>query len=220
LKITSDIFQVGGSGFTAPEDAAVYLINSEESSALIDSGCGQAHSTLVHNIQSCNVKPEKIDYLFITHCHFDHTGGAKALKESLHCKVVAHELDALFLEQGDDEVTAATWYGSTLQPFQIDIKLSGSKQELWLGEKKVEAYHTPGHSPGSVVYLMESDNQRVLFGQDVHGPLHPSLLSDKIAYQISLEFLLSLKADILCEGHFGVYRGKKEVERFIRSFMT
>jgi len=219
LNITSEIFQVGGSGYTAPEDAAVYLIRSGKNSALIDSGCGEAHDTLVRNIQSCNAEPEEIEYLFLTHCHYDHTGGAAALKETLHCKVVAHELDALFLEQGDNDVTAATWYGSTLQSLQVDIKLSGSKQELWLGEKSIEVFHTPGHSPGSVVYLMESDNLSVLFGQDVHGPLHPDLLSDKTAYQVSLELLLSLKADILCEGHFGVYRGKKEVERFIRSFI-
>jgi glyoxylase-like metal-dependent hydrolase (beta-lactamase superfamily II) len=219
LEITSEIFQVGGTGFTSQEDAAVYLIHSDNHSALIDAGCGHAHHALIRNIQSCHVDPESIEYLFLTHCHFDHTGGVKAIKESNACKVVAHELDALFLEQGDDEVTAATWYGSTLQPFKVDIKLKGSRQEFQLGDKKIEAYHTPGHSPGSVVYVMESDNLRVLFGQDVHGPLHPSLLSDKTAYQVSLDFLLSMKADILCEGHFGVFKGKREVERFIRSFI-
>jgi hypothetical protein len=36
---------------------------------------------------------------------------------------VAHELDARFLEQGDDMVTAATWYGASLEPFLIEKKL-------------------------------------------------------------------------------------------------
>jgi hypothetical protein len=31
--------------------------------------------------------------------------------------------------------------------------------------------------------------------------------------------LLQLKADILLEGHFGVFRGKSAVERFIRSYL-
>ncbi len=35
----------------------------------------------------------------------------------------------------------------------------------------------------------------------------------------SLKLLISLEADILCEGHFGVYRGKEEVKKFIRSFL-
>ena len=58
-----------------------------------------------------------------------------------------------------------------------------------------------------------------MFAQDVHGPLHPSLLSDADDYQSSLRRLLALDADVLCEGHFGIFRGKGEIERFIRSFM-
>jgi len=55
-------------------------------------------------------------------------------------------------------------------------------------------------------------------GQDVHGPLHPALLSDEAAYQASLKKLLDLDADLLLEGHFGVYRGRDSVPRFISSF--
>jgi len=69
------------------------------------------------------------------------------------------------------------------------------------------------------VYLAESEGLKVLFGQDVHGPLDPALLSNREDYMHSLKVLLSLEADILCEGHFGVYKGKEEVEKFIRSFL-
>jgi hypothetical protein len=31
---------------------------------------------------------------------------------------------------------------------------------------------------------------------------------------------MSLEADILCEGHYGVIKGKNEVRHFIESFMT
>jgi hypothetical protein len=59
----------------------------------------------------------------------------------------------------------------------------------------------------------------VLFGQDIHGPLHPSLLSNRSQYRDSLKFLLGLEADILCEGHFGVYKGRENVQIFIRQFL-
>lgn len=39
-------------------------------------------------------------------------------------------------------------------------------------------------------------------------------------YRKSLEFMLGLGADILCEGHFGVFKGKEKVAEFIRSFMA
>jgi hypothetical protein len=34
-----------------------------------------------------------------------------------------------------------------------------------------------------------------------------------------LRLLLSLEADVLCEGHYGVIRGKEEVADFIESFL-
>jgi len=88
-----------------------------------------------------------------------------------------------------------------------------------LAGRVIEAIHTPGHSPGSMVYFVESAGQRVLFGQDVHGPLNPSLLSNREDYLRSLDFLLSQDADILCEGHYGIFRSRKEVTKFIRQFI-
>lgn len=219
MKITDEVFQVGGSEFTSHEDAAIYLINFDGHAALVDAGCGSSTEKLFSNIRSCGVNLEDIEYLLITHCHYDHTGGAKFVKDMTGCQAVAHELDAEFLEAGDDSVTAATWYGARLEPLVIERKLSLSREQIQLGGRNIEAIHTPGHSPGSVVYVTESQGLKVLFGQDVHGPLDASLLSNREDYLKSLDLLLSLNADLLCEGHYGIYVGKDEVQKFIRSFM-
>jgi hypothetical protein len=34
-----------------------------------------------------------------------------------------------------------------------------------------------------------------------------------------LKLLLTLEGDILCEGHYGVFKGKEEVADFIESFL-
>jgi glyoxylase-like metal-dependent hydrolase (beta-lactamase superfamily II) len=218
-RITDEIFQVGGGGLTSHEDASIYLVHFGEEAALVDAGCGKATERLLMNMLSCGVKPAEIRYLLITHCHFDHTGGIQTMKEKTHCRVVAHELEAPFMEDGDSTVTAAKWYGSFFPPTDIDIKLKGDRSDIELGGKKITAIHTPGHSPGSVVYVTESEGLRVLFGQDIHGPLHESLLSNRKDYLKSLRLLISLEADILCEGHYGVFRGKEEVVDFIESFL-
>jgi glyoxylase-like metal-dependent hydrolase (beta-lactamase superfamily II) len=218
-RIRENLWQVGGSGLTDPADAAVYLVRLGDKAALVDSGCGGAHSKLKANIADCLPKSVHLEYLLLTHCHFDHTGGAEAVRKEFGCRIVAHELDAVYLESGDSEVTAASWYGARMKPLAIDIKLSGEESTLSIGSGSVTAIHWPGHSPGSVVYTTRIDNQLVLFGQDVHGPIHPSLLSDEKQYQKSLARLASLNADILLEGHFGIMWTKDAVRDFIESFL-
>ena len=217
--VTEEVFQVGGGSLTYPEDAAVYLIRFEGHGTLVDAGCGRGTAKLFKNLSACGVQPESMEYLLVTHCHYDHTGGAQEVQERTGCRIVAHELDAPFLEKGDNVVTAAKWYGAVLEPFRVDMKLTGRKNQIKLGSRIIEAFHVPGHSPGSLVYVTESEGKRVLFGQDVHGPLDPSLLSNREEYLESLRFLLSLEADILCEGHYGVFKGKEEVTDFIESFL-
>ena len=219
-KILPNLWQVGGAGFSSPEDAAIYLVRFGNKATLIDAGCGNDHDLLKSNIAQCIPKSVKIEYLLLTHCHFDHTGGAEAVRKEYGCKIVAHALDAVYLESGDSEVTAASWYGSRMEPLPIDVKIENDHQTIKIGKKKIKAHHCPGHSPGSLVYTTKMDGQKVLFGQDVHGPLEPSLRSDAKAYQSSLRKILAFDADILCEGHYGVYRGKEAVQKFIRSFIS
>ena len=217
--ITSEIFQVGGGNLSASEDAAVYLIAVNGHAAVVDAGCGASIDLILGNIQSCGIAPSGIGTLLLTHCHFDHTGGADALRGRTGCRIIAHELDAVYLETGDNRVTAASWYQADLPGFAIDQKLKAESETIDIVGRSITALHTPGHSTCSVVYLLESDGYKVLFGQDVHGPLDPSLKSDRSAYQRSLHKMLALEADILCEGHFGVYKGKERVRQFISNYL-
>lgn len=219
MKITSNVFLVGGSNNSDPTDAAIYLIVSGSESALVDAGTGNGTARVLKNIRSAGADPRSVRYLFLTHCHYDHTGGANSIRNDTGCKIVAHELDAEFLEAGDSEVTAASWYGTWMEPVKIDVKVRAREKHFTVGSLETTFFHTPGHSPGSAVLTMVSDGKLVLFGQDVHGPLNDALRSVRKDYEKSLEFMLSLDADILCEGHFGVYVGREKVRDFIESFL-
>ena len=219
MKIAQNLWQVGGGGFTAAEDAAIYLIRFENQAALIDAGCGRVHNQLVANISAVLPAEIPIPYLFLTHCHYDHVGGAAAIRDQYGCKIVAHRLDAPYLEKGDTTVTAASWYGTKMNALSIDHKIQEQTERFKIGKGELIAHHCPGHSPGSVVYRIKLADQTVLFGQDVHGPLDSSFLSNRQDYINSLKFMMTLKADILCEGHFGVFEGKEKVEKFIRSYL-
>jgi glyoxylase-like metal-dependent hydrolase (beta-lactamase superfamily II) len=220
MEIMENLWQVGGAEFTSVEDAAIYLIRFGDKAALIDAGCGGAHDHLVDNISEALPPDVGLEYLFLTHCHYDHTGGAEAVRNHFGCKLVVHELDAEFLETGDSTVTAANWYGARMKPLKIDCKIKDRKQSFQVGNGELISYHCPGHSPGSVVYVARLGANRVLFGQDVHGPLDASFLSNRDDYKRSLKFMAGLNADILCEGHFGIYQGHDAVSKFIQNYLV
>ncbi len=219
IRIRNNLWQVGGGGLSDPADAAAYLVRFGDKAALIDAGSGKGHARLKKHIAECLQSDGQLRYLLLTHCHFDHVGGAEAVRREYGCRIAAHELDATYLESGDNDVTAASWYGARLEPLSIDIKLRGEESSLDIGSGTIRAIHWPGHSPGSVVYTTQIEDELVLFGQDVHGPIHPALLSDERKYQASLAKILDLGADLLLEGHFGMFEPKEEVGEFIRSFM-
>jgi glyoxylase-like metal-dependent hydrolase (beta-lactamase superfamily II) len=214
-RIKDNLWQVGGRGLTNVADAAIYLVRFGDKAALVDAGTGRDHQQLSKNIAKCLGPNVQLEYLLLTHCHFDHSGGAQAVRQEYGCRIVAHELDSAYLESGDSSVTGAALYGTQLEPLAIDIKLQGRESTLAIGTGTVTAIHCPGHSPGSVVYTTEIDGELILFGQDLSGPLHSEFLSDEKQYLESLERLSELQADVLLEGHFGVFETKQEVQEFI-----
>jgi len=216
--ITSEICQVGGPGQTDQSDAAIYLVHFADSAALIDAGSGRASDRVLLNIEAAGVLPDQVQYLLLTHCHYDHTGGAAAFRQRFGWRVAIHSLEATALETGDNKLSAASWYGDHLAPCPVDVRLADGDRIL-LAEREIQVIHIPGHSPGSLAYLVESEGKRVLFAQDVHGPIHPALLSNRTDYQASLRRLQALQADILCEGHYGVFVGQANVAAFIDGFV-
>ena len=216
--ITSEICQVGGPGQTDQSDAAIYLVHFADSAALIDAGSGRASDRVLLNIEAAGVLPEQVQYLLLTHCHYDHTGGAAAFRQRFGWRVAIHSLEATALETGDNKLSAASWYGDHLARCPVDVRLADGDR-IRLAEREIQVIHIPGHSPGSLAYLVESEGKRVLFAQDVHGPIHPALLSNRTDYQASLRKLQALQADILCEGHYGVFVGQANVAAFIDRFV-
>jgi glyoxylase-like metal-dependent hydrolase (beta-lactamase superfamily II) len=218
-SIAEGVFMVGGPDITAPEDAAVYLIDCGGEHVMIDCGAGKSIRTIVEAIQETGYDPRNISTLILTHCHVDHIGAVEYMRDTYSCTVVAHDYDATAIESGDPVLTAAHWYRTKLPKTTVDLRLKGEHEVLMCGKQKINCLHTPGHTPGSIVVYIDRAGRRILFGQDIHGPFHDDFRSDIVKWRGSMEKLLSLDADILCEGHFGIYSPKEQVERYIQGYL-
>lgn len=217
-KICDSVYLVGGSDISSVYDCLVYVVDVGEL-VLIDCGGGPGWPLIRNNMSFLKLDPEQISTLILTHAHYDHIGAAKDVVELTRCRVVAHALDAPYIESGDPEYTAAAWYGKTLPPVKVDHAMEGDSEILQFSKGSLELIHTPGHTPGSIAVWLETDGKKVLFGQDIHGPFSPDFKSDINAWRKSMEHLLSLNADILCEGHFGVFLPAKSVRQYIQGYL-
>jgi len=218
-KVTDGVYLVGSSDLTDGRDCSVYLVDADEL-VLIDSGAGVNTPQIVRNIELVGLDPVRLSTLILTHCHIDHVGGAAYLRERFGVKIVMHTLDAGAVEHGDPVRTGASWYGLRLSPLPVDVKLTGAEEVLSFHDgTKLVCLHAPGHTPGSLAVYEDRGGERVLFGQDIHGPFLPEFGADLSVWRRSMEALLHLEADILCEGHFGVYRTKVRVREYIEGYL-
>ncbi len=217
FEIIKDIFIIGGPDITDPRDGCVYLLNLGEL-ILIDTGAGWSLNKIINNINYLGFNPHKLKKILLTHCHIDHIGGVPELKKRFDLRIYIHAKDAPPVENGDQILTAANWYQTIFPPTPVDEKFNSSEEVLEIGNEKIYCLHTPGHTPGSISLYLDREGKRVLFAQDLHGPLLPEFGSNLEDYGLSTKRLLELDADILCEGHFGIYKTKKEVRSYILSY--
>jgi len=217
-EITEAIYLVGSSDITDPRDCAVYLLDLGEL-VLIDAGAGASYAEIVRNIEGISLDPAKLKAVILTHCHIDHIGGAPQFRDAFGAQIIMHHLDAGPVEQGDEVMTAASWYNLHFPPMPVDVKLTGAEERLRFGDQEIICLHTPGHTPGSISVYLDRGGTKILFGQDIHGPFSEEFGSDLAAWRRSMERLMALEADILCEGHFGVFQPKENVAEYIRHYL-
>jgi len=100
-----------------------------------------------------------VEAILITHGHFDHIASAQNLKKVLRAKIYLHKADLDLLPLSK---IVATTYGVEWSDPEIDVVLTND-ETLELGDIVIKVLHTPGHTPGSLCFLV---NDSMLFTGD------------------------------------------------------
>ena len=101
-------------------------------------------------------------YVLLTHCHFDHVGGVSAL-QACGAKVLCLEQEKPLVGTAADLFEA---FGAPRSPYRVEETFTDNEEKI-LGDIRVKALHTPGHTAGSVCYLITAkDGGRYLFTGD------------------------------------------------------
>ena len=132
-----------------PFQVLTYLVACPQSldAVIIDPAGDEDKLLALIETKSLHVK-----YILNTHGHADHVLGNPKLKNLLNIPVCMHEADDSFFN--DPSVRKKSSHELGLPPPDpADIKLKDG-DVLEVGTLNIEVIHTPGHTPGSVCYLM------------------------------------------------------------------
>ena len=149
-------------------NVAAYLIYRPCEAILVDSGNKGSEEEILKLLKGLGLEPKMLKLLILTHVHFDHAGSAQRLKELTACKIMVHQSEEARLKEGFTPIPAGTrwkakflvWAGriftrriGTYPGAEADLLVNESfdLEEFGFPGKVI---HTPGHTHGSMVVLM------------------------------------------------------------------
>lgn len=157
---------------------AAYCLRGDKA-ALIETGTSLSAPYIIDALQGI-----ELDYIFVTHVHLDHAGGAGALAKRyenasviVHPRGAKHLIDPTRLVQSVRQATGEMFslYGEAIpiDASRVHSAEDGERFDLG-GGTFIEAVHSPGHAPHHMCFF--EPEERLLYAGDAAGALRNGVL--------------------------------------------
>src|SRR6266850_5302751 len=127
FKIFDNVYYVG------LQTVCAYLVTTSNGLVLIDATYAETADSVLNSIRTLGFEPANIKYIFVTHSHTDHLGGAARIKQVSGAPV---------------GMSAEDWAVTNRPPIEKDLVLKDG-QTITAGDAGFKFYVTPGHTPGA-----------------------------------------------------------------------
>lgn len=201
VEIAPGLVYVGSAGLGA------FLFTSDEGHVLLDAPMAENVDLVLGNIRSAGYDPRDIRIHLASHAHYDHVGGFAGVQAATGGALWISERDEPFVSSGTD-----FGFDSDGYPPAAVARTFADGEEIRLGEMRLTAHVTPGHTPGCTTWagVVEIDGTEhtfvvacsvsvlgmyTLLGPDATYPGHGA------DYCRSLRRLRSLDPTIFLAGH-------------------
>ena len=142
-----------------PLQTNCYVLSDGQNCIIFDPG--EEPQKIIQYIQTQKLKPLAV---LLTHAHFDHIGAVDAIREQYQIPAYVHQKEAKWLM--DPELNGSQkWFpDNPLRQKPAENLLSG-EHDIQIGPFHLQLLETPGHSPGSISYLLKEHG--MVFSGDV-----------------------------------------------------
>jgi hydroxyacylglutathione hydrolase len=175
-----------------------YLYKSSDGWLAFDAG--DSVKDIPNELKKIGIDPLDITHVFLTHSDKDHIAGVPLFTNA----VVA--LSSLEVQMIDGTTARAPFLRNSL-PIDRYMKLNDS-ESMTIGDTTVAFYSTPGHTPGSMCFLI---NDKILVSGDTlmlkKGSVKPFVRKFSMDRDTMIRSIRDLagrvKPEIICTGHTG-----------------
>lgn len=176
-----------------------FVVDTGEQRILIDTGAGQlpgyTGGHLQDNLRAAGYPPESIDLVLLTHIHSDHFGSLTLNGTPVfpNAQVKVSQEDARYWLDRDnlDDIPESRHRSfHNAQQVMERVRAAGQLQTFDLPAQVhplIRALPAPGHTPGSVVYLLESGAEKVLFWGDIIHAEPVQMQEPHVAIQFDID---------------------------------
>ena len=194
--LDTDQFGVAGQG-------GVYILSGKPA-ALVEAGTSLAQERILAALDHLNISRDDVGWIFLTHIHLDHAGGAGGLLHELpaargvvHARGARHLLDPSRLVASVKEAVRERFplYGTVVPIPEGRLHVAQDGAVFPLGQFRIRAVDAPGHAPHHLCYFEEKE--KLLFTGDavglyLGGTLVPSTVPPSFDLDASLATLRRL----------------------------
>ncbi|MDI3485234.1 MBL fold metallo-hydrolase [Methanolobus sp. WCC1] len=194
-----------------------YLVSAPDLVILIDTGCSKNLKPLEQVLRQKELQITDINYIVVTHAHYDHVGHLAEIREKSGAKVLAHRDAVDYLKNGHTPFPKGTMLlfkiisnagnrffsvGGKFTPVKPDILIEGD-YDLLKSELTIRIIHTPGHTSGSVCLIINDES--AIVGDTLFNVLpetvYPPFANDENELIKSWEKLLATGCSVFYPGH-------------------
>jgi metallo-beta-lactamase class B len=135
--------------FVGMKDVSAWAVTTSDGIIILDALYDYSvDDEIAEGLKKVGLDPTKIKYVIVSHGHGDHSAGAKYLQDRFKARVMLSGIDWDLVERGRGA-----------KPTRDMIAIDG--QKVTLGDTTITAYLTPGHTSGTLSFLIPvKDNGR------------------------------------------------------------